>query len=177
MSLALGAAFLNHQVEQLQKSVSTRPQPGQGLKMNYARAVDPRESQGRPILAPALKSVRNEAKPQSVPRESSTERNEKSVPTKDADIVVVDSSVLVRGIAQLKAWCRDGREEVIIVPLEGTFMFGHGGSWLTCCPTCSFEHARLAQERNIVFGSAGSHGFKNPRAASWDKPTNTCSTR
>lgn len=39
---------------------------------------------------------------------------------KDADVVVVDTSVLVHGLDQIKTWSRNGREEVIIVPLEGT---------------------------------------------------------
>ena len=43
------------------------------------------------------------------------ERNEK-----DADIVVVDASVLIHALGQVKKWCREGREEIIIVPLEGT---------------------------------------------------------
>ena len=38
---------------------------------------------------------------------------------KDADIVVVDVSVLVHGISHLKKWCREGRQEVVIIPLEG----------------------------------------------------------
>jgi len=39
---------------------------------------------------------------------------------KDADVVVVDASVLVHALYQVKKWCRDGREEIVIVPLEGT---------------------------------------------------------
>ena len=38
---------------------------------------------------------------------------------KDADIVVVDASVLVHAISQVKKWCREGRQEIVIVPLEG----------------------------------------------------------
>lgn len=38
---------------------------------------------------------------------------------KDADIVVVDSSVLVNALYQVKKWCKEGRKEVIIIPLEG----------------------------------------------------------
>jgi hypothetical protein len=40
---------------------------------------------------------------------------------KDADVVVVDASVLVHALHQVKRWCRDGREEIVIVPLEGVF--------------------------------------------------------
>ena len=133
MSKALGAAFLNHQVEVLQKSVSQRPRAVPGIKMNYARAVDPHASRGR---SQAEVLVQNEVKQpvQSgpAPRNQSTERNEKkvAVPTKDADIVVVDTSVLVHGIGHLKAWCKNGREEVVIVPLEGVFVFLSYSLWV-----------------------------------------------
>lgn len=40
---------------------------------------------------------------------------------KDVDIIVVDASVLVHALYQVKKWCRDGRKEIIIVPLEGMF--------------------------------------------------------
>jgi hypothetical protein len=40
---------------------------------------------------------------------------------KDADIVVVDASVLVHALYQVKKWCKEGRQEKIIVPLEGVF--------------------------------------------------------
>lgn len=39
---------------------------------------------------------------------------------KDADVVVVDASVLIHALYQVKKWCRDGREEIVIVPLEGS---------------------------------------------------------
>lgn len=38
---------------------------------------------------------------------------------KDADIVVLDASVLVHALDQLKKWCKSKREEIIVVPLEG----------------------------------------------------------
>ena len=44
---------------------------------------------------------------------------------KDADVVVVDASVLVHALYQVKKWCRDGREEVIIIPLEGKRSFSN----------------------------------------------------
>jgi hypothetical protein len=66
---------------------------------------------------------------------------------KDADIIVVDASVLVHALYQVKKWSRDGRKEIIIVPLEGVppppqyefisdlFFF-------------SFKHTRFTQEGN-----------------------------
>lgn len=45
---------------------------------------------------------------------------------KDADVVVVDASVLVHALSQLKKWCKDGRPEVILIPLEGVYdIFRH----------------------------------------------------
>lgn len=38
---------------------------------------------------------------------------------KDADVVVVDASLLVHALGQLKAWCKKGRKEIVVVPLEG----------------------------------------------------------
>lgn len=118
MSLALGAAFLNHQVEELQKSVTTKPHAGYGPKMNYARAVDPRPTRGRGQLDNSAKVVRNEPRPQSMHLEQSREREDKQAPIQVADIIVVDASLLVHGIGQLKDWCRNNRKEIVIVPLE-----------------------------------------------------------
>ena len=52
----------------------------------------------------------------------------KKTNAKEADVIVVDASVLVNALGQVKKWCRDGQEEIIIVPLEGTvafFSLGH----------------------------------------------------
>lgn len=38
---------------------------------------------------------------------------------KDADVVVLDASVLINGLWQVKKWCREGRDEIVVVPLEG----------------------------------------------------------
>ncbi|KAG1869152.1 hypothetical protein C8R48DRAFT_597977, partial [Suillus tomentosus] len=54
----------------------------------------------------------SEAKVQK-PRKSSQEARG----DKDADMVVVDASVLVHALHQVKKWCRDGRDEIVIVPL------------------------------------------------------------
>jgi hypothetical protein len=56
---------------------------------------------------------------------------------KDADIVIVDSSVLVHGLDYIKKWSRNGRDEVVIVPLEGEFIPPH-------LETCSLSSSILA---------------------------------
>ncbi|KAG2362096.1 hypothetical protein BDR07DRAFT_1407938 [Suillus spraguei] len=132
MSRALGAAFLSHQVEQLEKSVTRGPASGNWRDRRHPQAdlgntnrrgvinhaPKQRPSSGnRSAKKPAAEAVpereHNEVKVQK-PRKSSEEtRGEK-----DADIVVVDASVLVHALHQVKKWCRDGRDEIVIVPLE-----------------------------------------------------------
>ncbi|KAI0631776.1 hypothetical protein C8Q77DRAFT_1061298 [Trametes polyzona] len=121
MSRALGAAFLNHQVEQLEKSVHT------GGNWRGRRSPDNwRGDAKRTTSGPGSKTIRKRNESggggeEGVRGESQREdrRSEDSGRGgKDADVVVVDASVLVHGLYHIKKWCRDGREEVIIVPLE-----------------------------------------------------------
>ncbi|KAF8063628.1 hypothetical protein FPV67DRAFT_1672640 [Lyophyllum atratum] len=148
MSRALGAAFLNHQVEQLEKSVSNGPASGNWRRRQMGpveQAPQPTMGGGkRPPMAPGIKvasrrpgeesqaarkgravgrdaggaAVRSYPQDVGGRRRSSDEERERERGEKDADIVVVDASVLVHALYQLKKWCRDGREEVVIVPLE-----------------------------------------------------------
>ncbi|KAG6853502.1 hypothetical protein C0991_003776 [Blastosporella zonata] len=149
MSRALGAAFLNHQVEQLEKSVSGTTGPASG---NWRRRQSPpggapvvNGNTKRPPMAPGIKvasrrpgeesqAARKARAPggrdpgagiirirsQDTRRKSKDEDRAKEDrrDDKDADIVVVDASVLIHALYQLKRWCREGRDEIIIVPLE-----------------------------------------------------------
>ncbi|KIY71325.1 hypothetical protein CYLTODRAFT_419012 [Cylindrobasidium torrendii FP15055 ss-10] len=100
MSKALGAAFLNHQVEQLEKSVVTRqPQRRREAPKTPERQNDRKSPTVRSSLNPSPRQNRVMTK-------------------KDADIVVVDASVLVHALEQMRKWCCNGREEIVIVPLE-----------------------------------------------------------
>lgn len=117
MSRALGAAFLNHQVEELSKKT---------LEVGSQRPWERRGSRGggqRPLPRNARQPRNDEQKGviRSTDREHSSEREDRPAGKKDAGIVVVDASVLVHALGQLKGWCRNNREETIIVPLEGTF--------------------------------------------------------
>lgn len=114
MSRALGAAFLSHQVEQLEKSVNARGGPGSANwrdRQHTARPVTthqrshPRSTSATPSTA--SRKARDT-------RKSSDEERER-----EADIIVIDASVLVHALYQVKRWCKDGREEILIVPLEG----------------------------------------------------------
>ena len=132
MSRALGAAFLNHQVEQLERSVTNGAGVGnwrdrRQSQANYAspngRGANERGTKrspqgGKPIRKKGGDAVEKEREKNEVKtgRKSVEEPKEK-----DAVVVVVDSSVLVNALYQVKKWCKEGREEVLIVPLEGTY--------------------------------------------------------
>ena len=128
MSRALGAAFLSHQVEQLEKSVHTAG--------NWRERRNPdnwRAGAGdtkRCFTGPKIIQKRRDDSVESRPRQPSPKmereherrdrRSEEGKGShKDADVVVLDASVLIHGLYHVKKWSRDGREEVVIVPLEG----------------------------------------------------------
>src|SRR6266404_3366875 len=146
MSRALGAAFLTHQVEQLEKSVSASPPRNPYNHHPNTNSRDRHRSHTNPSSAD---SKRNQLPVGGIKFTTTTTTNNQShqkeqrdrppavgggprkrggddayarkggAKEKDADVVVVDASVLVNALGQLKKWCRDGQEEVIIVPLEG----------------------------------------------------------
>jgi hypothetical protein len=129
MSKALGAAFLNHQVEQLEKSVNGNRQdnwrdrryrgpPPERTGNNNRKALN---TGGQPNAAqrvPRPKSgVADRVDYTNVEDREKPKRQDGQ--EKDADVVVVDASVLIHALPQVKKWCRDGRQEIVIVPLEG----------------------------------------------------------
>ncbi|KAF8228665.1 hypothetical protein L208DRAFT_1379239 [Tricholoma matsutake] len=154
MSRALGAAFLNHQVEQLEKTVSNngaasgnwRSRRQQGSPHNIHPQMTPNSKPTSPSPSGIVEGSRRDrefpalsGRPQGRERNGvrsfysqdspahvngrrrSSEEKEKDKfrgREKDADVVVVDASVLVHALYQVKKWCREGREEVIIIPLE-----------------------------------------------------------
>lgn len=128
MSRALGAAFLSHQVEQLEKSVNNRI-PGTANWRD--RRVPHRDQGGRnvsdkpqnPPVAVTYRRVSDSPPKQRIDvkplRDSPGQKQKRGQDARDADIVVLDASVLIHALGQLKKWSRDGRQEIIIVPLEG----------------------------------------------------------
>jgi hypothetical protein len=129
MSRALGAAFLNHQVEQLEKSVSSNgPTSGNWRDRKHpATGSAKRDSSFSPVKMAPKTNLKGKERD----RDRAFDRNNATSPTmnrtsaedkreKDADIIVVDASVLIHALYQVKKWCRDGRQEILIVPLEGT---------------------------------------------------------
>ncbi len=143
MSKALGAAFLNHQVEQLEKSVSANNiSSGNWRDRKHTPANQynspPQHGAKRAPMAPGIKIVHRKkandtpslpAEEKSTAKDtqsngltvhdSKTHHHKMERGEKDADIIVVDASVLVHALYQVKKWCRDGRKEILIVPLEG----------------------------------------------------------
>ncbi|KZT30223.1 hypothetical protein NEOLEDRAFT_318632 [Neolentinus lepideus HHB14362 ss-1] len=117
MSRALGAAFLNHQVEQLEKTVTSGPATNsnnwrerkRSPHEHIDRGITPTGRGKRPLVPGAGKRGGETERPK-------TRDGERW--DKDADIVVVDASVLIHCIGQFKRWCRDDRQEIVIVPLE-----------------------------------------------------------
>jgi hypothetical protein len=144
MSRALGAAFLSHQVEQLEKSVSaapSRPSPSRNHNNNNnnnnwrdrqrshpQQSADSKRGQ-LPIGGIRITTTTHghQHQQQQKERPGATKNrgaeDAKKTSAKEADVIVVDASVLVNALGQVKRWCRDGQEEIIIIPLEGTVSF------------------------------------------------------
>ncbi|ETW76535.1 hypothetical protein HETIRDRAFT_327909 [Heterobasidion irregulare TC 32-1] len=134
MSRALGAAFLTHQVEQLEKSVSAGPgarnwrerRPAPDSNVPSGRGVINYGGKRSPVPTGAKVARRKPGEGERermageirIKKREEERREERREPSKDADVVVLDSSVLIHALGQVKKWCRDGREEIIIVPLE-----------------------------------------------------------
>lgn len=132
MSRALGAAFLSHQVEQLEKSVNNGgPASGNWRDRRLAQT----QAQGPPS-SPKRGSNNNATNgrggkkggeiqiataPRDIPRRTpaDTPTRRRSTDDKDADVIVVDASLLIHGLDYIKKWVKNGREEIVIVPLEG----------------------------------------------------------
>ena len=131
LSRALGAAFLSHQVQQLEKSVG-------GNRREFTRDKDRGASPtnelmrgggggrgsgrrgGGPGAGGRRRGLRVSGDALAESEKSDVdERDKGEKPKKDADVVVVDASLLVHALGQLKAWCRKDREEIVVVPLEG----------------------------------------------------------
>jgi hypothetical protein len=84
---------------------------------------------------------------------------------KKADIVVVDGGVLIHALYQVKQ-CRDGRDDVIIVPLKGTsittiiFIETH-------CFVCNAQYIGSVEERDVSSRSESSLSFSYSRGSGW----------
>jgi hypothetical protein len=136
MSRALGAAFLSHQVEQLEKSVAA-PRIHNGNNSGNWRDRQrphhqpPNDSKRGQLPIGGIRFTTTATHPhqqhqhqqreRSAPARKRGAEDAKKKGAKEADVIVVDASVLVNALGQVKKWCREGQEEIIIVPLEGMF--------------------------------------------------------
>lgn len=138
MSRALGAAFLSHQVEQLEKSVTRGPASGNWRDRRQPQPDPPNHRSttfthgARPRPPSTQKQTkkdhadRERDQPEHRHREKEKPRKSSdSAADKDADLVIVDASVLIHALYHVKKWCREGREEIVIVPLEGPSLLPH----------------------------------------------------
>ncbi|KAI0344355.1 hypothetical protein BDW22DRAFT_1327712 [Trametopsis cervina] len=123
MSKALGAAFLNHQVEQLEQKMSSGPaargggwRDGRRAGLETETSREGMHSQKR--TGGGRGGGRGKAQSKRVVSGDYARGWREDPDTKDADVVVVDASVLIHAITHLKKWCRDGRQEMIVIPLE-----------------------------------------------------------
>ncbi|KAJ2922098.1 hypothetical protein H1R20_g14987, partial [Candolleomyces eurysporus] len=115
MSRALGAAFLNHQVEQLERSVHGTASP------NWRDRRGPQVNGHAPVAArrgPNPSGVKVAPRKQHQVPATEPKRRTDDEDRKEADVIVVDASVLVHALYKVKKWCKEGRQEVIIIPLE-----------------------------------------------------------
>ncbi|KAJ6511207.1 hypothetical protein C8R45DRAFT_402935, partial [Mycena sanguinolenta] len=127
MSRALGAAFLNHQVEQLEKSAAnanvnwrTRSQPPASpnpKRVNHG-GQGKRSSQQQQQPRNTGSNANSNGQRRSFDDPKTSEKEGKILSEKDADIVVVDASVLIHALPAVRAWAHPSRTEVLIVPLE-----------------------------------------------------------
>lgn len=175
MSRALGAAFLSHQVEQLEKSVQRdgrgdgtrgkdyhhkdRHPGGRGRRGGYNQpavaSVAPapfpgrgkRERNGKEDKGGDVTHINS-------PNNKTREREVHEVEEKEADLLILDASVLIHCLTRVKNWCRRGRQEILVVPLEGKEL-------LYCVPEhlsirispLSTQYAGFVEEREFFSGS------------------------
>jgi hypothetical protein len=140
MSRALGAAFLSHQVEELEKSVAAPRNHNGNSSGNWRDRQRPHHSPSNdskrgqfPIGGIRITTTTTSPHPHQQHQYQQKDRpaaarkrgaeDAKKTSVKQADVIIVDASVLVNALGQVKKWCRDNQEEIIIVPLEGTFFF------------------------------------------------------
>lgn len=175
LSRALGAAFLSHQVEQLEKSVAQGATSGDWRDRRQKPESSPPRNGQRGIINMNHRLASPQPKPQAKPAGKKQtgelangnalhDDNRSRRPSDPViDVVVVDVSVLVHAIHQLKLWCRSDRKEKIIVPLEGTV----DGSLISCCfiQLClSPQHSGSTEKRDQLSSAASPHSVSHSRS-------------
>ncbi|KAF8335357.1 uncharacterized protein EI90DRAFT_321232 [Cantharellus anzutake] len=142
MSKALGAAFLGHQVEQLENRAFTgasgRGGRGRGGRGRPWAGPDSqaRGSAGNPVARSNVRGGGSSGVPVLIPPKEHAQVGRKRsftlhpdpdakpiVPrererTAMANIIILDASILVHALGQVKRWCKEERKEILVIPLE-----------------------------------------------------------
>lgn len=111
---SLNAAFLNYQVQELERAVASAPRRSTPRGRGRGHGNDPGRGGAR----------RNHRKQGS---EDTSGDDQAGLPA-DVGTIVLDASVLVHAPAQVKRWCKDDVAPDLVVPLEGRSGF------LLCSP-------------------------------------------
>jgi hypothetical protein len=136
MSKALGAAFLSHQVEQLERSVAeanwrgnrnnNSNGPGSRHTTTYTSSMNNRGGRGKHDSRPPRPKETRRSRDENALTDHGHTTDRPREKEKQADVVVADASLLIYGLSYLKKWSNPERDEVVIVPLEGVSSFVGG---------------------------------------------------
>ena len=111
MGKLLGQAFLSHQVSQLEDKIQSCSSPASNPA---SRPVGKRAAPGGIYSRALIGSDKKIQKPNGVIVDTS--RAELPKPSRAADRIVVDTSVLIHALDQVRKWSREAT--TIVVPLE-----------------------------------------------------------
>lgn len=108
MSKALGQAFLSHQVRRLEEDTGGR---GRNPNRRGSSRTHPNINT-QPRISPTKRNLPNTA---------SKDEGAQSIPRR----IVLDASVLIHALDQVRKWSTTGNEIKIIIPLEGMSCHTH----------------------------------------------------
>ena len=111
MGKLLGQAFLSHQVSQLEHKVHSR---SSSASNSASRPVGKRAAPGGIYSRALIGSDEKIQKPNGVILDTS--RPDLPKPTRTADRIVVDTSVLIHALDQVRKWSREAT--TVVIPLE-----------------------------------------------------------
>lgn len=111
MGKLLGQAFLSHQVSQLEHKVHSR---SSSASNSASRPVGKRAAPGGIYSRALIGSDEKIQKPNGVILDTS--RPDLPKPTRAADRIVVDTSVLIHALDQVRKWSREAT--TVVIPLE-----------------------------------------------------------
>lgn len=105
MSKALGQAFLSHQVRQLEENTGSKKPPRRNFSGGtYNRTLNASNQRPKPGLVDVSRT---------------TAPAPKAAPGPTPKKIIIDSSVLVHALDQVRKWCSADGTQQLIIPLEG----------------------------------------------------------